>query len=111
MECDHDDVGAACERRAVDDPQARRLDVAVQRRRADDDRGTAREPVTPSTSDAWKPSRQSLRTYSSVPSWVSFVTNATPLPAARSAATASTAPDVASSPTQTQPSRSSRRWS
>ena len=67
--------------------------------------------VTTSSSEAWKPSRQSLRTYSSVESCESLVTKATPLPAARRAATASTAPGVGSSPSQTQPSRSSRMWS
>ena len=50
--------------------------------------------VTTSSSDAWKPRRQSLRTYSSVESCESLVTNATFLPAARSAVTASTAPSV-----------------
>ena len=122
VERDDDDVGAAGERRAVDDPQAGRLDVAVQRGRADDERRAAgealgedelqraadRDDLLQRGLEAQAPE---LRTYSSVPSCESLVTNATPLPAARRAATASTAPGVGSSPSQTQPSRSSRMWS
>ena len=67
--------------------------------------------VTISSRAAWKPSRQSLRTKSSSPWRASLVTKVSRRPAARSAPTASTAFGVGSSPTQTQPSRSSRNVS
>ena len=85
------------ERRAVDDPQAGLGDVVDQRLRADDvrraaaaalgQRGTARAAPTLSTSssDAWKPSRHSLRTNSSGAWRTSLVRNRTDLPASRSA--------------------------
>ena len=52
--------------------------------------------VTTSSTLAWKPSRQSLRTNSSGAWRTSLVRNAIPLPASRSAATASAAPSSAS---------------
>ena len=90
--------------------------------RADDDRrpprrlrageaNGARPTVTTSSREAWKPRRHSLRTWSSSAWRPSLVTKARPLPAARSAATASGARGVGSSPTQRQPSRSSSTWS
>ena len=72
---------------------------------------SAAPDVTTSWAPAWNPRRQSLRTYSSGACRALLVRNAMPLPAARSAATASGAPSAARSPTQRQPSRSSRTWS
>ena len=80
-------------------------------RRSNRKRCRAPPTVTTSSSEAWKPSLHSLRTKSSPELRASLVTKATPLPAARSSATADTARGVALSPTQTQPSRSRRTWS
>ena len=72
---------------------------------------SAAPTVSTSSSAARKPSRHSLRTKSSGACRASLVMKITPLPAARSAATASGARSVGASPTQTQPSRSSSTWS
>ena len=119
---DDDDVGAGGEARAVDDPQAGVGDVVDQRLRADDVRRAAAvalgEQVLQGGADAQRPRRPSLEAEPPQLAHeplgrVAHVVGEEQdrLPASRSAATASTAPGSASSPTQTQPSRSSSTWS
>ena len=103
---DDDDVGAGRERGVVDDAQAGVGDVVDERLGADDVGGAARSArrartgraaptLSTSSSEAWKPRRQSLRTNPSGGWRTSLVRNRTDLPASRSAATASTAPGSA----------------
>ena len=72
---------------------------------------TAAPALSTSSSEAWNPSRHSLRTNPSGGWRTSLVRNRTDLLASRSAAIASAAPSIGSSPSQTHPSRSSRKWS
>src|ERR1019366_1234131 len=85
--------------------------VGMRGRRSANTCWSAEPTVTISSSEARRPSAQSLRTYSSGVERASLVKNDTVLPALRSRSSAAGAWRVGTSPTQTQPSRSSRTCS